>query len=98
MGGRIWVESSGVPGEGSTFAFTIATRTSREPLRHRQRADAERLEGKRVLIVDDNAPTGACSCCRRAPGTWLSARSRPAPRRSHCSTTGERFDLALVDW
>jgi signal transduction histidine kinase len=23
MGGRIWVESSGVPGEGSTFAFTL---------------------------------------------------------------------------
>jgi light-regulated signal transduction histidine kinase (bacteriophytochrome) len=23
MGGRIWVESSGVPGEGSTFRFTL---------------------------------------------------------------------------
>jgi signal transduction histidine kinase len=23
MGGRIWVESSGIPGEGSTFAFTL---------------------------------------------------------------------------
>jgi len=25
MGGRIWVESSGVPGEGSTFSFTLPT-------------------------------------------------------------------------
>jgi len=23
MGGRIWVESSGVPGEGSTFSFVL---------------------------------------------------------------------------
>jgi signal transduction histidine kinase len=23
MGGRIWVESSGVPGEGSAFCFTL---------------------------------------------------------------------------
>src|SRR5258708_18558277 len=23
MGGRIWIESSGVPGEGSTFLFTL---------------------------------------------------------------------------
>ena len=23
MGGRIWVESSGIPGEGSTFIFTL---------------------------------------------------------------------------
>ena len=23
MGGRIWVESSGKPGEGTTFAFTL---------------------------------------------------------------------------
>jgi len=23
MGGRIWVESSGVPGEGSNFSFTL---------------------------------------------------------------------------
>jgi hypothetical protein len=23
MGGRIWVESSGIPGDGSTFRFTL---------------------------------------------------------------------------
>jgi signal transduction histidine kinase len=30
MGGRIWVESSGVPGEGSTFSFTLQ-RATRSP-------------------------------------------------------------------
>ena len=24
MGGRIWVESTGIPGEGSIFSFTLA--------------------------------------------------------------------------
>ena len=56
MGGRIWVESSGVPGEGSTFSFTIVARTARAS---RCGASARPTptcsRGKRVLIVDDNA-------------------------------------------
>ncbi|MEO7003476.1 MAG: HAMP domain-containing sensor histidine kinase [Ktedonobacterales bacterium] len=31
MGGRIWVESSGVPGEGSTFSFTLPQIVPAEP-------------------------------------------------------------------
>jgi len=27
MGGRIWVESSGIPGEGSRFCFTLPNAT-----------------------------------------------------------------------
>src|SRR5262249_40814669 len=55
MGGRIWVESNGVPGEGATFTFTIAARGSRQPLRRPDRGADEFLRGKRVLIVDDHA-------------------------------------------
>jgi len=32
MGGRIWVESSGVPGEGSTFSIVLPA-APREPSR-----------------------------------------------------------------
>jgi len=28
MGGRIWVESTGVPGEGATFHFTLPAGTT----------------------------------------------------------------------
>ncbi|MGQ9792676.1 MAG: CHASE4 domain-containing protein [Anaerolineae bacterium] len=55
MGGRIWAESKGIPGEGSTFRFTAR-------LRHAGGAPAgpyipvqSVLEGLRVLVVDDNA-------------------------------------------
>ncbi len=53
MGGEIRVMSS--PGEGSTFTFTIRTRYSKE---HRDtfydKISWDILEGKTVLIVDDN--------------------------------------------
>ncbi|RAQ98255.1 sensor histidine kinase [Thermogemmatispora tikiterensis] len=38
MGGRIWVESSGVPGEGSTFSFTLQHVTAPRPRREAPRS------------------------------------------------------------
>ncbi len=52
MGGRIWAESEGIPGKGSTFHFTIVAGAAREeksagyPL--------PEMKGKRLLIVEDN--------------------------------------------
>ena len=56
MGGRMWVESSGVPGEGATFHFTIlAAKAPDQNLPDERRVrDAAILAGKRILIVDDN--------------------------------------------
>jgi len=50
-------KSSGVPGEGSTFHFTIQTEAVELPERiHRDIHGLQpSLDGKRALIVDDNA-------------------------------------------
>ncbi len=54
MGGTMWVESSGVPGEGSTFHLTFAAgETDQVPTVPGD--DARVLDGRRVLVVDDNA-------------------------------------------
>ena len=51
MGGAMWVESAGIPGEGTTFHFSILTELSVEK---RSESDMSALIGKKVLIVDDN--------------------------------------------
>ena len=53
MDGTVWVESAGVPGEGSTFHLTFevgATDMTPTALR-RDRS----FSGRRALVVDDNA-------------------------------------------
>ncbi|HEY2190609.1 MAG TPA: GAF domain-containing protein, partial [Caldimonas sp.] len=56
MGGRMWAESGG-PGYGSTFLFTISAPVAElPPSRRREFAGLQpELQGKRILVVDDNA-------------------------------------------
>ncbi len=53
MGGTMWVESK--LGEGSTFHFTIQTKSAPAPARPYLDEVQPALQDKRVLIVDDNA-------------------------------------------
>ena len=52
MGGKIQVESK--YGHGSTFSFNISAAQSRQNLRTYVHHNMQGLEGKRVLVVDDN--------------------------------------------
>ena len=56
MGGRMWAESDG-PGKGSTFLFSIQVPVAELPAaRQRDFVGVQpELQGKRVLVVDDNA-------------------------------------------
>ena len=54
MGGRMWVESTGVPGEGATFHFTIQAEKALEQNLpdHRIVENTDVLAGKRTTNVD----------------------------------------------
>jgi signal transduction histidine kinase/DNA-binding response OmpR family regulator len=98
MGGTMWCESAG-PGTGSTFFFTVEAPAAQVPAsrRHEVLGVQAQLQGKRLLIVDDNATNrrvlalqtgkwGMQSCPVELPAEALLLLER-----------GERFDLAIID-
>ena len=82
MGGRMWAESEG-PGKGSTFLFTIEADVAEMATSRRRDfvGIQPELQGKRVLVVDDNATNRRILACRPRSGGWRRATpSRPAKR------------------
>jgi signal transduction histidine kinase/DNA-binding response OmpR family regulator len=97
MGGVMSVESR--PGHGSEFRFTVhaSTADSAVPSRRELRGTQPTLEGKRVLVVDDNDTN------RRILGAYLDAwgmrvRMTGSPREALAwIDAGEPFDLGILD-
>ena len=56
MGGRLWVESAGIPGKGATFNFTLQAEPVAMPVVTCQEllSSQPQLAGKRLPAVDDN--------------------------------------------
>ncbi len=98
MGGTMWVESGG-PGSGSTFFFTIEVPTAQLPPSRRRDivgVQAE-LQGKRVLIVDDNA-TNRRVLALQAAKWGMESRDVESPLEAlRLLEEGERFDLTILD-
>jgi signal transduction histidine kinase/CheY-like chemotaxis protein/PAS domain-containing protein/HPt (histidine-containing phosphotransfer) domain-containing protein len=57
MNGKMWVESSGVAGEGSTFHFTVPVETAMLSVYQTSSSALPVLVGRKILAVDDNATT-----------------------------------------
>jgi signal transduction histidine kinase/CheY-like chemotaxis protein len=98
MGGTMWVESEGVPGRGSTFHFTIhavlAPVASKSERRHEEPLE---LNGRRVLIVDDNA-TNRRILTLQTQGWKMLPRSTGSPHEALAWVRqGDPFDLAIID-
>ncbi len=98
MGGRMWVESDG-PGHGSTFVFTIRAAVAERPVSNRRHAHGPQpgLEGRRLLVVDDNATN--LKVLGLHAGYWgLVARTTNSPLEAlRWIDAGEAFDLAVLD-
>ncbi len=98
MGGAMWAESAG-PGHGSTFFFTIEAPIAQLPESRRRDFIGVQLElqGKRVLIVDDNATNRRVLSLQT--GKWgMGSRDTEFPAEAlRWLEAGERFDLAILD-
>jgi signal transduction histidine kinase/DNA-binding response OmpR family regulator/HAMP domain-containing protein len=97
MGGRMWAESDGLPGRGSTFHFTIQAEAAPRPPRPYLRGIQADLSGKQVLIVDDNAANR--QILARQVQTWgMHPRATGSPQETlDWICRGDTFDVALLD-
>ena len=95
MGGEISVESQ--PGAGSTFSFTVRLAVDEEGVERASPVSAERLKGKRVLIVDDNDTNRRI--LEDSVARWgMESVSEADPRRAlDMLGSGESFSLLLSD-
>ncbi len=98
MGGHLWAESAG-PGKGSTFLFNIEVPTAQlAPARSRDFVGVQPvLEGKRVLIVDDNATNRRVLNLQM--GKWgMACRDTESPAEAlRWLDDDAAFDLAILD-
>ena len=95
MGGAMWVESAGIPGEGTTFHFSILTELSVEK---RSESDMSALIGKKVLIVDDNQ-TNRNILDRQTESFQMTPTAAASGNEAlNILQQGAIFDLAILDY
>jgi CheY-like chemotaxis protein len=93
MDGSLVAESSGVPGEGSTFTLTIRVPEAAEAPAVSSPVD---LRGRRVLVVDDNA-TNLRILAAQLAHLGVAVTPLESPSEAVAAATAGRFDAVISD-
>jgi CheY-like chemotaxis protein len=97
MGGAISAESSGVPGQGSTFHLEIVAEATRQPEAEPRPIAPIELADRRVLVVDDNA-TNRRIVASQVDRWGMVVRDTEFPAVAlDWIRAGEAFDIAILD-
>jgi CheY-like chemotaxis protein len=98
MGGRMWATSDGI-GKGATLHFTIRAPLAELPPQSRREfiGTQPELQGRRVLVVDDNATNRRV--LELQMGKWgMVPRASESPTEAlRWVEDGEHLDLAILD-
>src|SRR5206468_2538721 len=95
MGGRMWVESE--EGSGSTFHISLPAMAAGVPVRFAEGDGLPRLEGRRILVVDDNATNREIVI--RQVRSWAMEPVAVASAAEALALIegGAKFDVAVLD-
>ena len=95
MGGTLHAESE--QDVGSTFRIELRANEAEVPTRIPAGSEQPQIEGKRLLVVDDNA-TNREIVSRQAHSWGMDAVQAESPARAlELIESGERFDVAVLD-
>jgi len=98
MGGTMSVESAG-PGRGATFTFTIQAPAAALPAQGRREFIGAQpmLQGRRVLVVDDNATNRRVLILQAAKWGMVPRDTESPEEALRWIADGQTFDLAILD-
>ncbi|GIV77840.1 MAG: hypothetical protein KatS3mg050_2234 [Litorilinea sp.] len=96
MGGTLWAESTGVPGEGTTFHLELPVQTAPECAARPTPAPAL-LAGKRVLVVDDHENNRKILAIQTARWQMEPVTAPDARTALQLVESEGPFDLAILD-